>query len=231
MAIKLYDLAAAEDERRFSPYCWRIKMALKHKGLEFETVPWRFSEKEALAFSGSSTVPVLVDDGRPVSESWAIAEYLDEAYPSRPALFEGWQSRALCHFFTHWTVRTVHPPLMRAIVLDLYGHLHEKDRAYFRASREKRFGATLEQHGAEPKKALAELRGALEPARPGLVENDFVSGRGPGFADYVLFGAFQWARAVSPQRLLEPDDPLYAWRERMLDLWDGYARNAQGYPV
>jgi Glutathione S-transferase, N-terminal domain len=36
MAIKLYDLAAAEDDRRFSPYCWRAKMALKHKGLEFE---------------------------------------------------------------------------------------------------------------------------------------------------------------------------------------------------
>ena len=41
--IKLYDLAAAEDDRRFSPYCWRTKMALKHKGLEFETVPWRFT--------------------------------------------------------------------------------------------------------------------------------------------------------------------------------------------
>ena len=47
MAIKLYDLAAAEDDRRFSPYCWRVKMALKHKGLDFETIPWRFTEKDA----------------------------------------------------------------------------------------------------------------------------------------------------------------------------------------
>ena len=38
MAIKLYDLAAAEDDRRFSPYCWRVKMALLHKGLDFETI-------------------------------------------------------------------------------------------------------------------------------------------------------------------------------------------------
>ena len=43
MAITLYDLAGAEDDRRFSPYCWRIRMALKHKGLEFETLAWRFS--------------------------------------------------------------------------------------------------------------------------------------------------------------------------------------------
>ena len=231
MAIKLYDLAGAEDDRRFSPYCWRIKMALLHKGLAFETVPWRFTEKEAIAFAASSTVPVLVDGGHAVSDSWKIAAYLEQAYPNRPALFDGAASQTLTYFFSHWTVRTVHPPLMRAIVLDLYGSLHEKDRAYFRESREKRFGVTLEQHCADPKKALADLRGVLEPLRPVLAENDFLSGHGPGFADYILFGTFQWARAVSPQRLLEPDDPVYAWRERMLDLWDSYARKAKGYPV
>jgi hypothetical protein len=32
MAIKLYDLAGAKSERRFSPFCWRTKMALAHKG-------------------------------------------------------------------------------------------------------------------------------------------------------------------------------------------------------
>src|SRR5688500_18899507 len=89
MAIKLYDLAGAEDDRRFSPYCWRVKMALMHKGLEFETVPWRYTEKEAIAFSGQGAVPVLVDGGQAVHDSWNIAVYLEDAYPSRPALFEG----------------------------------------------------------------------------------------------------------------------------------------------
>src|SRR5436190_1793424 len=125
MAIKLYDLAGAEDDRRFSPYCWRVKMALKHKGLDFETIAWRFTEKDA----------------------------------------------------------------------------------------------------------LAPFRGALDPVRPVLVQNQFLSGNGPGFADYVLFGTFQWARVISPQRLLEPDDPLYAWRERLLKMYDGYAWKAKGYPV
>ena len=69
MTIKLYDLAAAEDDRRFSPYCWRIKMALAHKGLAVETIPWRFTEKDVLAFSGSGTVPVIVDGGRAVADS------------------------------------------------------------------------------------------------------------------------------------------------------------------
>ena len=231
MAIKLYDLAAAEDDRRFSPYCWRAKMALRHKGLEFETIPWRFTDKDMIAFSGQGLVRVLVDGSNTVHDSWRIALYLEEAYPQRPGLFEGGQSRALTEFFGHWTFRAVGPVLMRVIVLDVFARLHEKDKAYWRASREKRFGMTLEQYGADPKAALAAFRGALDPVRPVLVQHPFVSGKGPGFADYILFGPFMWARAMSPIRLLEPDDPVYAWRERMLDLWGGYAREAKGYPV
>jgi glutathione S-transferase len=231
MAMKLYDLAGAEDDRRFSPYCWRVKMALRHKGLEFETVPWRFTEKDVIAKHGSATVPVLIDGGRAVHDSWRIALYLEEAYPQRPALFEGGQALALTEFFGHWTVRAVHPAMLKVVVLELFARLHDKDKAYFRESREKRFGMTLEQYGADPKAALAALRGALEPVRPLLVQHAFVSGHGPGYADYMLFGAFQWARVMSPTRLLEPDDPLFAWRERVLDLFGGYARAAKGYPV
>jgi glutathione S-transferase len=231
MAIQLYDLAGAEDDRRFSPYCWRTKMALKHKGLEFQTIPWRFTEKDAIAFTGSTTVPVIVDGKRAVYDSFEIAVYLDEAYPSRPGLFEGTESRALSLFMSQWAFRSLHPPLLRAILMDIYKHLHDKDRAYFRESREKRLGGRLEDVAADPKKWLAEFRGALEPLRPGLVQNPFICGKGPGFCDYIVFGTFQWARSVSSLRLLEPDDPVYKWRERMLDLFGAYAREAKGYPV
>jgi hypothetical protein len=36
---------------------------------------------------------------------------------------------------------------------------------------------------------------------------------------------------VSPARLVEPDDPLFGWRERLLQMYDGYASKAKGYPV
>ena len=231
MAIKLYDLAAAEDDRRFSPYCWRVKMALLHKGLSFETIPWRFTEKDVIAPYQSTTVPVLLDGSNSVYDSWAIAQYLDEVYPQRPRLFEGNEARTLADFFAQWTMRSIHLPMLRVIILDLFAKLHEKDKAYFRESREKRFGMSLEQYGADPKGAVAALRGALDPVRPVLVQNPFICGNGPGYADYILFGAFQWARVMSPTRLLEPDDPIYAWRERLLKLHDGYAWKAKGYPV
>jgi hypothetical protein len=31
---------------------------------------------------------------------------------------------------------------------------------------------------------------------------------------------------LSPLELLDKDDVVYAWRERMLDQFDGFARNA-----
>ena len=31
MGLQLYDLAGAEPKRRFSPYCWRIKLSLMHR--------------------------------------------------------------------------------------------------------------------------------------------------------------------------------------------------------
>jgi glutathione S-transferase len=230
MTMKLWDLAAAEDDRTFSPYCWRTKMALAHKGLKAESIPWRFTDKERIAFSGQGLVPVLVDGEKEVHDSWAIAAYLEDKYPAKP-LFESPQAKSLAFVFKTWVETTLHAPIMRGIVLDLFKVLHAKDKAYFRESREKRYGKTLEEFGSDPKKAVMDLRGALLAVRQPLVQAPFICGQAPAFADYILFGPFQWARAVSALRLLEPDDPVFAWRERMLDLHGGLARNAKGYPV
>src|ERR1700684_3172728 len=70
MSIIMHDLAGTDPELRFSPYCWRTRFALAHKGLPVETVPWRFTEREALAFSGQAKVPVIQDEGRIVFDSW-----------------------------------------------------------------------------------------------------------------------------------------------------------------
>lgn len=137
MAYKLYDLAGAEDDRRFSPYCGRVKMALRHKALGAEEIAWRFTEKDAIAFSGQKSVPVLIDGGATVTDSWEIARYLERRYPDRPRLF----------------------------------------------------------------------------------------------ADYIVFGAFQFVCVMSPIKLLESADPVSAWRERLLDAFSGYARQAIGHDV
>lgn len=229
MTIKLYELAAADITRRFSPYCWRARLALLHKGLTFETVPWRFTEKESIAFSGQALVPVLVDGKRTVSDSWAIAEYLDQQYPDRPSLFGGPGARELTRFIQNWVAVVVQAQLIRMVVLDIHDHLDQNDKPYFRQSREQRFGATLEAVTADREERLPAFRESLLPLRLTLKTQRFLGGEAPLYADYIAFSAFQWARCISPLRLLAEDDPVYAWRERMLDLFDADARRAVGY--
>ena len=231
MAITLYDLAGAEADRRFSPFCWRIRMALAHKELPAETVAWRFTEKETLAPTGQGRVPAIVDKGRWVSDSWVIANYLEDTYPERPSLFGGSAGRAVTRFVQGWTDMTLHPGLVRFVVLDVWRHVHEKDKAYFRKSREERFGTTLEAVQSDREERLPAFRQSLQPLRNLLEAQPFLGGDKPLYADYIAFGGFQWARCISPLKLLEPDDPVAAWRERMLDLFGGLARESKGYPV
>lgn len=224
MAITLFELTGADDGCRFSPYCWRIRMALAHKGLAVEAVPWRFTEKEAIAMSGQGRVPVLIDGERVVVDSWTIAGYLEETYPDRSPLFTAGAGRPLTLLLKTWMERTLHPAISRMILVDILGCLHEKDHAYFRQTREAAFGATLEEVVADRDAGLPEFRKMLEPLRATLRETPFLGGAAPAFADYVAFGTFQWARVTSAFPLLAEDDSVFAWRERMLDLYGGMAR-------
>jgi len=227
MPRQLYELAGADPARRFSPYCWRIRMALAHKGLEADVVPWRFTETDRLAFAGTDKVPVLVDDDRVVHDSTPIAEYLDEAYSNAPPLFHG--DIAARHFTMAWTNAVLHPAIVRLIVSDIPAVLDAAARDYFIANREARFGMKLEQVTAGREERLPEFHALLAPLRHVLSGQDYLGGDEPDYADYAVFGGFQWARCTSPFRLLAPGDAVHAWRERMLDLFGGLAREVPAF--
>ncbi len=226
MTLRLYDLAAADDAVRFSPYCWRAKMALKHKGLDFETVPWRFTEKDVLAPTGQGRVPVLVDGDRWISDSWAIALYLDEAHGDRPALFGSPGEVALARFVNQWCDNVLHLALRAPLLLDIFKVADARDRDYFRASREKMIGVALEEACLDREADLAALKRTLYPVEMSLKERKFLSGDAPAYADFCLFGSLMWAHVISPEPVLRADTAVAAWFEAMLDLHGGYARAA-----
>jgi glutathione S-transferase len=225
--ITLYDLAFEED-RRPSPFCWRTKFSLAHKGLDFTSVPMGFTEKEKIAFADSKTVPVLKDGEKPIKDSWAIAVYLDEMYPEK-LLLKSEMGRSYARFINGWADTVINAALFPLIVGDLYDRVRPEDKPYFAESRGARLG-TQDFSGFQAKareKGLAALRTALEPARRALREQKFLSGAEAAYPDYILAGTFMWPRTISPLELLEPDDPVHAWRERMLDLFGGMARKAK----
>lgn len=227
--MKLYQLAGADPARLFSPYCWRARFALARKGFHAETIPWRFIEKAAIAEHGSERVPVLLDGDRAIADSWAIAEYLEDQYPDRPSLFGGETGRALARFVNGWADSVLLPGISKLIIADIVKVLDPGDVAYFRASREKRLGMPLEQAQAGRERGVEEFRRILHPLRAALRGQPFVSGAAPLYADAILFGCFQWARCCSPFALLAADDPVDGWRQRMLDLHDGMARQVPAF--
>ena len=81
------------------------------------------------------------------------------------------------------------------MAFDIWQHVADKDREYFRASREKRVGKTLEALVAD---RSPRVRATLAPLRLTLKAQPFLGGERPLYADYAVFGPFQWARCISP---------------------------------
>ena len=223
---QLYELCGRDRDVRFSPYVWRAKLALKHKGLDFEGVPVRFLEKQPLESADSKTVPVLDDNGTWVKDSFEIARYLDETYPNAP-LFGGAIAQANARMLNNWMNNVLNLGIFRMIAADIHARLDEKNAAYFRQTREKFLGSTLEEVQATRAEAVADWRQLLGPVRAALAAGPYLSGEKAAWADYALFGTFMWARIASDFELLDTEDTLFAWRERMLDMFEGYGRSAK----
>ena len=224
MAMLLYDLAG-EDDRRFSPYCWRARMALAHKGLDFETTPVPFTGIAGICDGSHRTVPVLDHDGTVIRDSFAIAEYLEDTFPDAPSLFDGAGGRAVSRLAETTIVATLMPVIASLCVHDIHEAVLPEDRDYFRQSRESRFGKTLEAFQAGRDERRDTLTRALHPFRMVLRERDWLGGDHPLFVDYMLFGTLQWPRVASTFPMMETDDPVAQWFERVLDLHGGLGRS------
>jgi glutathione S-transferase len=219
--------------RRISPFSWRIRYALAHKGLDPQVVPTRFADVARIrALSGQDLVPILEHDGRVVHDSWAIACHLEDRFPDRPSLFGGAIGRGVTRLVNDWTDAVLGAAMRRQIYADFILCLDPGDRAYFRRSRETLLGATLESYCAERDRCLPALLDACAPLERTLARQPFLAGARPGYADYTVFSVFQWARIGSPRDVLADAtemDSTRAWRSRLValhgTLGDRFARH------
>lgn len=227
-AITLYDLVGADD-RRFSTHCWRVRPALAHKNLPFETIPVPFTGIRSIRDGAYPTVPVIRDGDIWVHDSWVIAEYLEATYPDQPSLFGGAAGKALTGFVRHWWQGGMHLLAMSMILKDIHDHLTPEDKTYFFQSREKRFGQPMAEIQTGREDRVVTFRERLQPLRQLLDDQPFLGGAEPLYADYLVMGTFIWARKMSSFALILPDDPVHAWMNRCLDLHDGLARQGPGF--
>lgn len=222
-AMQLYELTGADD-LSVCPFVWRIKFALAQKGLSYESRKVGFLEIPHILDGSYKSVPVLIDGGRVLGDSWLIADYLDHAYPDAPALFRSSSERAMARFVDGWLNTQILPKLLTIYVLDIHDRARPEDRSYFRETREGRLGRTLEEVHEGRGKLVVELRAAFEPLRQMLGKQAFMGGRQPGYGDFMTVGVIMWGAGVGTMPMFEQGDPLLAWVERCLDLYGGVGR-------
>ncbi|WP_026619215.1 glutathione S-transferase [Ensifer sp. WSM1721] len=225
MTRTLYALSGTDKARPFSPHVWKTKLSLAHKGLPFDVTPVGFTEIPKLEQGATKIVPLLRDGDKLVNDSFEIALYLETTYPERPTLFAGEGGKAMARFVEGWSQMALHPAIVRIAIMDIHDRLDPVDQAYFRTSREERFGKSLEAVAETGRADIETFSAKLEPLRHMLKFQPFLGGDRPLFPDYIVFGALQWARIVSPHRLLAEGDVVTDWFERCLDLHDGLGRS------
>ena len=46
--LKLFELTGSKKECVFSPFVWRVRLAMLHKGLTYESISWYYTEKDRI---------------------------------------------------------------------------------------------------------------------------------------------------------------------------------------
>lgn len=226
--VRFYELAAA-DGTRFSPFSWRSRWGLRHKGVPFQSIAICFDE---LAKIGGTdhTVPAIAVDGAVIDNSWRIAECLDQRYPEQPALFGCANAKGTARFVEAFVDKVVHPSILRLVARDVFDRMNERDQVCFRRTREEILGCTLEAAQATREEFVAKFRSMIHPLRLTLNKQPWLCGTAPGHADYIGLAAFQWARLATDFPILLDGDSVRAWLERGLDLYDGFGRDVSPRP-
>jgi glutathione S-transferase len=222
MTIQLYDLASADGALLFSPYAWRVRMALLHKGLPFTVIPWRFSDRSATDSSGHRAVPIIRDGERWVGDSWDIALYLDRHYPTTPTVLDSPALQAHARLVHAFCAKVVFPAAAPVALYQAWLHMDAASAAYLRETREPRFG-NFETLQADEMAGRAGLAAGLASFEEVLASCDYLSGEQPAFADFVLFGVLKWADILSTYPPLEAGSAVERWFTRLSNANGGHA--------
>jgi len=148
------------------------------------------------------TLPVIKDDatGKIVSDSLAIAKYLDATYPSHPTLLPLGASAPVDIYEEYFTGAAI-APAMLLLLAESNHKLNPKSEAYFRRTREESYGLKIEEFappGPKREAVWASVKAGLSKVSAKLGGSTYFYGNTVSYADLVAVSYLLWMKIVVP---------------------------------
>lgn len=224
--VKLYQFPV-------SPYCEKTVRALNVKGIPFEPVIIKNTEREKnLGFSPTHKFPVLeLDDGTRIVDSTDIGWWLEEHYPNPPLIPKDPAERGRMHIIEDWAdeslfpydlyIRATWPHNVPLLIADVFGHETPEVQAAMAEQVPVGVKQAMVAQGLGRKSRQAildDLARHFDSLEGILSKQDWLVSSHMTLADIGVF-CMAWVlqRAEEGAYLLEARPALSAWRARMED--------------
>ncbi|GJN87242.1 hypothetical protein Rhopal_000187-T1 [Rhodotorula paludigena] len=232
-----YDLVGHHGGPFYSPNTWKTRLSLLAKGVEFDEREVTYLELREMAPRigvERPAVPLLeFPDGTFLSDSWAIAEWLDKTYPDQPSLF-------LPDAPTPVQLDSPEMTLAKNYALLFSGGFGDSDSmwsTFYELSAQgicdsmtdpmqKEYFTSDYKQGFKDAWKWLQSRDRVLPLNPVLAKTPFLSGHQPGFVDFIAYGRYHMMRSACPADCkavwFRPDEIPHvgAWIERIGKRWE-----------
>lgn len=211
----------------------QVRLCLREKEIPYKShyiELWNYENlnPDYLKLNPNGVVPTLIDDGKPVYNSFVITEYIEDLFPENPLRPADPRDRATMRLWT-WTADDVH----LATTMITYANrlqdrvdedLSAEDKALMLAStpvpeRRRRWtklstgGFTKDEMEASLEKC-AHCMGRMEEA---LAPGPWLAGENYSLADIHMLSIVHRYRELYPDKLLSTDFPRVThWQDRMM---------------
>jgi len=234
MTLKLFELVGTDAARPFSPFCWRNADGAGAQGAVGAIDPVVLHRKgKRSPRTNPKKVPVLLDGEkrrrRFPGPSRTIWKTLTR---TGPRCLAARAARAVGRMLNWWGDVTVIAGMFPLIVADIPKKSRAGGRGLFPQDAR---GAVRKTAGRGCRRPRQGGRRLSQIARSDAADTQHAKlsrrRRAQLCRLHRVRRVFSGRASSARFKLLSEDDPVYAWRERLLDAFDGMARKSPGYPV